>query len=317
MRMFLIGMLFVAVQSLPAQSLEEAASLFQKRKFDEAKPALEEIIKKDRKNAQAHYYLATIHLLPAYLDNDKAVDLAETAIKLDANNADYHYIHGAALGIKVRDAGVIKQAFLAPKVKNAFARAVELNPNHVQARIGLVQYLLNAPSIMGGDKEKAAEHIEAVVKLDEVVGRSFRSRLFESEKKHAEAEQELKIVVQNHASDWRGWRNLGYYYLRNEKPDQSFDAFKKYVSVKPDTADAYDSLAEGLLRKGNADQAIIQLNKSLQLDPTFGPSLLKLGRAHEMKKQTKEAREAYQKLLAVDSNPNRRKEAEKKLKELK
>jgi len=311
------GLLCVVVQSTLAQTFEEAASLFQRRKFDHAKPILEQVVKRDNKHAQAHYYLATICLLPAHRDDDRAVDLAEVATELEPNNADYHYILGAALGTKARDAGMIKQAFLAPKIKNAFARAVELNPNHTQARIGLAQYYMNAPSIMGGDKAKAAEHIEAVISLDEVVGRSYKARMLESEKKLVEAEQQLTTLVQNRPSDWRGWKNLGYFYVRTEKPEKAIDAFRKYVAAKPDTADAYDSLAEGFLKKGEADQAIVQLTKSLELDQTFAPSLMKLGRAYEMKKQPKEAREAYQKLLAVDSNPNRRKEAEQKLKELK
>jgi len=43
---------------------------------------------------------------------------------------------------------LIKQAFLAPKVKNAFKRAVELNPQNAQAHIALAEFYLIAPSIV-------------------------------------------------------------------------------------------------------------------------------------------------------------------------
>lgn len=135
----------------------------QKRNYADAKVVFENIIKNDKKNARAYYYLASIHLTRGFQNEEKAVDLAEQALKLDPSNAEHHYILGAAHGMKAREAGVIKQAFLAGKIKNAFSKAVELNPKHLQARIGLAQFYMMAPGVMGGDKDKASEHVEAII----------------------------------------------------------------------------------------------------------------------------------------------------------
>jgi Flp pilus assembly protein TadD len=127
---------------LNAQTIAEGEVLFQKGKYKEAKSIFEEILKKDDKNAEAHNDLGMVYLNrrnPEY-DVDKAVDETEKAVNLAPNNANIQYGYGAALGIKVQNAGIIKQAMLAPKVKKAFLRAVELNPKHIQARVATILY---------------------------------------------------------------------------------------------------------------------------------------------------------------------------------
>ncbi len=299
-----------------AQSLDEAKAELRKGNSAEAKRILEGLLKQDTKNAEAHYWIGLTLLRREILDADEAVDHMEEAVDLNPNNADYQYGLGAALGTKAQSSNFLKQAWLAPKIKSAFEKAVALNPRHVQARAGLANFYQMAPGIMGGDNEKAWKEADAILRLDELMGRIQRAQMFMRDKKMKEAEAEYKLLTTNLPDDWRSWKRLGYFYIADKRPDESIQPFQKYVELRPDTADAYDSLAEGFVQKKDFDQAIVNLNKALAMDQNFLPSIRRLAQAYELKGQKKEAREAYQRMLALDTNQESRKNIEKKLKEL-
>jgi len=104
--------------------------------------------------------------------------------------------------------------------------------------------------------------------------------------------------------------------LRTDHPDDAVKCFQKYTELRPDTADSFDSLGEGFLKKGDADQAIQMFRKALELDKNFLSSLQNMGEAYQMKGQKKEAKEMYQAVLANNPPDFYRKAAENKLKEI-
>ena len=187
-------LLFFLWAELSAQTINDGIALIEQAKFTEARSLFEQMLKDDDKNAELHYRLGSILYNRNYKDRnvEEAVDHLEEAVDLNPKNADYQFLYGAALGEKTQHAGVFKKAFLAPKIKEAFARAVELNPNLVQARYGLAQYYLMAPSIMGGDEEKGWKEINEIIKRDEVMGRSLKATMLARAKKNDEAEREYK-----------------------------------------------------------------------------------------------------------------------------
>lgn len=302
--------------SLAAQSLDEGIALFTARKYGEAKGLFESILKNDEKNAEAHYRLGMILMTNQFLDADAAVDHMEEAVDVNPSNADYQYGLGAAYGIKAQNAGVIKQALLAPKVKGAFEKAVQLNPRHVEAQIGLAQYYQRAPGIMGGDVAKAFAAADRVIELDELRGRSLKANLLVSEKRIPEAAQEMKLLTSNRSKEWRAWRTAGIFYWRNRMADEALASFEKYATLRPDTADSHTFLARAYVLKKDAERAITFAKKALSMDGNFAPAYDAIGQAYELKGQRKEAKEAYQKLLAMNLSQNQKKEIEKKIKEL-
>ncbi len=299
-----------------AQSLDEGVALLSKRKYTEAKSIFESILKEDDKNAEAHYRLGQVFMSNQFLDTDAAVDHMEEAVDLNPRSADYHYGLGAALGVKARDAGIIKQAFLAPKVKGAFEKAVRLNPNLVEAHVGLVEYYRRAPGFMGGDMEKAWSEAEVVIGLDELRGRPLKANLLLAEKKTAEAVQELKLLTANRPKEWRAWRTAGIFFWRNQMPDEAVVSFEEYTMLRPDTADSFVFLGRAYLQKKDADKSLALCTKALAIDGNYAPAFDVIAQAHELKGQKKEARQAYEKLLAADLSPNQKKNIEKKIKEL-
>jgi tetratricopeptide (TPR) repeat protein len=313
-----LGTVILLSVYLPAQTIDEAEAYLRQKKYAEAKSIYEKMIDNNKNDAEAHYHLGWLLLTPGFKDRDvdDAVDQLEKAVDLNPNNADYQYRYGAALGQKAQNSGMLKQAFLAPKIKNAFKRAVELNPQNVQAHIGLANYYMVAPSIMGGDEDEAWKQVEEVIKLDEVQGCTVKASFLLRAKKNDEAENEYKALVKSKPKEWRVWHRYGYFCMHLERYDNAIEHFKKYVELRPDTADSYQSLAEALLKKGNVDLAMVNLNKSLSIDKEYVPAIISLGEAYQAKGQKKEAKETYQRAISLTQNEFYKKQAENKLKEV-
>lgn len=313
------GLAFLTLAALPAtrgQTLEEGLAFARAGKQQEAKGVYEAILKKDSQNAEAHYRLGMIFLGQQLRDVDKAVEHMEEAVEIKPEEATYQYGLGAAYGTEAQAAGMFRKAILAPRIKKAFARAVELNPRHIEAHIGLARYYQQAPGIMGGDMDKAWQEAEVIIGLDEVQGRTFKASLFEKEKKLTEAENEYKTLLVNRSKDWKAWRVTGFFYLRHQRTDDALASFTKYTEMRPDTADSFARLAQAYVQKKDADRAIALLQKSLTMDSDYWPAVSILASAYELKGQKKEARETYQRLLAANLTEDQRKNVEKKIKEL-
>ncbi len=299
-----------------AQSVEDGKTEIGRGHISRAKEIFEFVLKSDNNNAEAHYQLGLIELRRDYRDEEESVDHMEKAVELTPQNADYQYGYGAALGMKAQNSGVFKQAFLAPKIKHAFLRAVELNPKHVRARIGLAQYYVKAPSIMGGDEEKGWQELDTVIVLDEFQGRTAKAGLLISEKKFDPAEEELKTLTAHCPDDWRAWSSLSSFYVRQNRVEDGIRAAKKTVALKPDTAESFKILGQAQLQKGDYDSAIESLKKALTLDKDYITAVYFLGKTYQAKGMKNEARESYMRTLDLNPWESLRKEVEKNLKDL-
>ena len=303
---------------LCAQTLEDGVALFKADKLVEAKAVFEQVIKKDDNNAEAHFHLGQLYFMRSFAgrDVDESVDQLEKAVELNPNKAEYQLMYGGALGEKVQTAGIFKKAILAPKVKHALLRAVELDPKLFEARVGLAQFYLMAPSFAGGDDDEGWKQIDEAVKLDEFRGRFVKARMLENKNKLSEADKEYKILTGLKPLEWRIWKNYGYFNLRQKKHDEAISCFHRYVNLNPDTADSHRSLAEGLIEKGSIDTAMICLTHALTIDKNYAPAVISLGDAYKAKGSKDNAKKEYERAIAMTQNETLRTMAEKKLKEL-
>jgi tetratricopeptide (TPR) repeat protein len=125
-------------------------------------------------------------------DYGSAVTHGERAVKLEPHNAEYNRWLGRAYGAKAEES---RSFFIARKVKQAFEAAVHLAPMSIAARRDLMQFLAEAPWIVGGDKTKAKEQVEAISKIDAAEGHLARGAYLAADKKWQEAEQEYSAAL--------------------------------------------------------------------------------------------------------------------------
>lgn len=168
-------LLIYSTQRDTSASLTQAIELFTAQRYTESQLQLDRFISVHPENATAHYYLGQIHLhLTTY---DKAIKHCKQAINIEANQAEYHFCLARGYGGKARRAPPWYQAILAFKVRRELKQAVALDPDHVQARIGLIKFYMQAPRIMGGSLDKAQVQAQYLVRLAPDQGQALLQKI--------------------------------------------------------------------------------------------------------------------------------------------
>jgi tetratricopeptide (TPR) repeat protein len=151
--------------------LGHAIELYAAQRYTESQRLLERVIAKSPQDATAHYYLGRIYLQLA--DYDKAVQHCKKAVQIQEDHAEHYFCLGRSYGEKARHGPTWQQAILAPRIRQALEKTVSLNPNHVQARLGLTQFYLRAPAVLGGNLDKAYTQARILVQLAPLEGRAL------------------------------------------------------------------------------------------------------------------------------------------------
>lgn len=259
--------------SFQIDNLQKAKQLTKEKKFEEAKSLLEEIIDNDDQNHEAYFNLGKVNL---YLkDYEESSENFEAAVNLFDENADYHFELGRSYGMEAQEASIFSQAMLASDIIEHFERAVELDSTHVQGRIGVINFHISAPGIMGGDLEIAKINAKELIKLNESRGRVALARIYLKEENMDSVEIQLDTLEDNFELDKSAvsfYNELGYYYLNENQIDKAIIVFKKQVKLNPESANSYDSLGDGYKAAGRIEDAIKQYQKALEIDPDFSAS---------------------------------------------
>lgn len=311
----IIILLAVTTCFLVGQTDSTGIKLINQKKYSEAQSFFETSITKNKKDAEAYYFLSIALMLQQKFDD--AQDAVEEAIDINENVSKYHITRGNILGQKAMTANVVSQGFLAPKIKNAYLRASELDPSNIEARFALYRYYVMAPGIMGGSEEKAFEQANAIVKLNPYRGYNLLSGYYLQVKKDtAEAEKQIKKAIAVNPDTGDGYKRLGYLYMNQKKFSDAYSQMKKYIDLEPKNSDSYDSYADVLKAESKVDQAIEKYLFALSIDKNFSASIFSLAECYEVKGMKQKAKETYQWFLTVEPQGRRADSAQKKIKEL-
>jgi tetratricopeptide (TPR) repeat protein len=124
---------------------------------------------------------------------DIAEQLAKQGAKLDP---DFHawvlVLIGAALGYQADRGSMMDKLRLAPRVKDAFEKALALSPKSPNALTGLGRYYLLAPSLLG-DSGKAVEYLGRANDMDPFffLNDAYYIRALVKDKQEAKARAEV------------------------------------------------------------------------------------------------------------------------------
>jgi tetratricopeptide (TPR) repeat protein len=254
---------FFALAFASVQAAEPSPQvLLQNGQVDDAISKLNDRVSKAHNDAEAHHLLSRAYL--ALSDYDKAIREGERAIALEPNNADYHLWLGRAYGRKAERASWFSAASLAGKMREQVERAVQLNGNNIDARTDLAEFYLEAPSFMGGGKDKAVAQANSIEPLDRPTAHWVRAKLAEKDKNYAAAEAEYKAAVADgNRPDM--WLSLASFYRRQNRLADMDQAVNKAIAAEkhPTSSSALFDAATLLIRAGRIPQAANFLTKYL------------------------------------------------------
>jgi len=175
-RFVAIAMVTLAA-SASAQNGNGGIASFNAHRYDEARQQLELAVAANPNDAQAHHYLGRI----AMHDTDfrGAISHLEKAASLEPSVAEHQILLGRAYGQLAVRSGMTKKFGLAKRARAALERAVELDPESIEARSGLIQFHLLAPGIVGGSSSKASAHATEIAKRNPFRGALARAWIAE------------------------------------------------------------------------------------------------------------------------------------------
>lgn len=208
--------------------MEKAQQLFEEGKFEQAKPMLEVLLKKNPSNIKIIESLGDI--AGRNKSWDEALVYYGKLKKMKPAEANFYFKYGGVLGMKALEVNKFKALGMIDEVRDNFEKAIQLNPKHIEARWALIELNLQLPGILGGSEKKAIQYSNELSKISAVDGYLSRGHIEEYFKRYTNAEQHYKkaIVVGNSKKTYQKLANL--YANKMKSPDKAqavLEEFKK------------------------------------------------------------------------------------------
>lgn len=192
MKKFLFLLLF-PIFSFSQSTVVEINQLLQQKQFRKAEQLASFFVEENPSNFEAIELLGDAY---GHQKNwDDAIEQYKKLVDAKENNANYHYKYGGALGMKALEVNKFKALGIIGDVKEAFLKAAELDPEHIDTRWALVELYMQLPGIIGGSKKKSLKYAEELEQLSKVDGFLAKGYVYEYDKEPELAESYYKKAI--------------------------------------------------------------------------------------------------------------------------
>lgn len=177
--------------------LDVIESLFETNQFEKAEVIVLNYLKTDPNNLKAIELLGDAYGYQKEWDN--AISEYEKLVDLSPKTANYHYKYGGVSGMKALENKFKAIGFIGD-VKEAFLKAAELDPNHIETRWALVELYMQLPGIFGGSNNKALHFAQELENLSKVDGYLAKGYIYEYDNEPELAEAYYKKAIKDGGS---------------------------------------------------------------------------------------------------------------------
>jgi tetratricopeptide (TPR) repeat protein len=231
----IICVLLMLVVSTTAALADSAKDMLAAGRIDDAIATLHGRLSSTATDANSSNLLCRAYFaLEAW---DQAQPFCEKAASLDPNNSRFHLWLGRVYGEKADRSNFLTAAGLAPKVREEFERAVNLDPTDVDARLDLAEFYLSAPAIVGGGEQKARAQAQSIATVNPAREHWIYARIADQKKDPATAEREYHQYIDLSQGDAEAWLNLALFLRHHKRFDEMEQAIVKLSQAplsKPD-----------------------------------------------------------------------------------
>ena len=263
---------------------DAALTLFKAKRYPEARDAFEKVIAAEPKNAAAYHYLGrTIVIRNDEGAYEEGLKPLAKAVELEPRNPVYLGIYG---GTSLQLANRTHSFSAAIRGRDAMEKAIQIDPDYLDAREGLFQFYQRAPWPLGSST-KAAAQLEEIRKRD------------------PDLATVLSITSRTAAKDFPG----------------AFKLCDEVLAKKPDSYIALYHYGRTAAMSGqNLERGVACLERCLKIDPPTPASpshsnvWQRIGNLREQLRQPDAARAAYETALKLDPGNRQASEALSKLK---
>lgn len=271
---------------------------------DEAVSMLNSVLSANPKDPQAHLLLCRAY----YSEEAGDLAVAECEAALANGGGGSSTVHdwmGRAYGQKASHT-LIGAYGLAKKVKIEFETAVAEDASSVDAANDLSEFYIGAPSLVGGDVQKALQLADRVQRTMPQAAHRMRGLVAEDRHEDDTAESEFKAAV-GVGGKPNAWVDLAAFYQKRKRYDEALATLRKAEAADPAKDDSLVDMGSILLEMKR------QYTEGVRLERTYITSGLKsdagpvcrahflAGRMLEKSGDKSGARQEYQAALKLAS----------------
>ena len=195
-----------------------------------------------------------------------------------------------------------------PMAMRELAKASELDPGNPE-----VDLALGLAYQARGDLSKAEEYLRTAIgkKPDYADARNNLGIILAERKAWDEAIREFEAAAANvmYTTPERAYFNLGEAYRAKGDPASAEGAYRRALKANDRYAPAYAALSGVLGGQGKWNEAASILTRCVEILPDYAPGWMELGRVYLRLSRPADALKAFNKVLAVSSDPEERKQA--------
>jgi tetratricopeptide (TPR) repeat protein len=158
---------------------------------------------------------------------DLAVQSCEASVRGNPNSSDYHLWLGRAYGEKADHASFIVAYDLAKRVAREFEAAVQLDKKNLEALSDLGEFYAEAPSVVGGGRDKARKVAATLQGLDPSRYHMLLARIAEREHDYATTDSEIHAAIRAAPDPSDRWFDLASFYRRQARWPEMLDAVRQ------------------------------------------------------------------------------------------
>jgi tetratricopeptide (TPR) repeat protein len=248
---------FLLLAFIPAVMADSAREMLAAGQIDAAINVLSVRLSSAPSDAESANLLCRAYI--AIEDLDRAESSCKKAIALDPRNGRYHRWLGHVYGEKADHASFLSAASLAGKTRDELERAVQLNPNDMDARADLAEFYFEAPGIVGGGQDKA--RAQARIMGISVPAREHWVYAHIAEKNHdpGTAEREYLRMIEVSHGDSEAWLSLALFFRHQKRYDDMEKTLIRATEATMSKPDVLVDIAQNLFRTGRNPALAIQV----------------------------------------------------------
>jgi tetratricopeptide (TPR) repeat protein len=224
---------------------------------------------------------------------DDAIVQYKKLVDANIDNANYHYKYGGALGRKAQEVNKFQALGIIGDVKEAFLKAAELDPKHIDTRWASVQLYMQLPGIVGGSKKKSLQYADELEQLSKVDGYLAKGYIYEYDNEPKLAESYYKKAIE-----------VGGSLTCYDKLTILYEAEKQPEKAIANIEEAYE--------KHNKNQLNYQIGKvsaNYNIEPDKGERCLKIYIENHSDEDSVPIEWAYFRLAQIQKNRSNKAEA--------
>jgi len=202
--------LTVLVNTLAAasSSLAEAEALFNERRYAEAQPVFEAVLKSEPENPRVLLQLGKLATKRG--DRALAVKYLAKAVAIAPDHAELQFEYGAASSLYAGSLGMSFTALgAARRGRESMQNAVELEPSNLMFRQGLLEFYAGAPTLVGGDLKQAHTQAEEIAAIDPDQGAFAHAKLYRAAGDHPAAVSALASILERNPDNYSALFQFG------------------------------------------------------------------------------------------------------------